>query len=189
MGQRQNQDEIVYGNDCLIGWDPGKTPKYVYARFSQLIKCPDNPPSIFHTPPNDRVFKLTQESDSPCRFEYTSSTWLVAFILTTSPLRTTLVLTHAVQFHAYFVDQPTPIKGEGYVFHNQYVTCPGFRGAKGGIAIVTWRLETLQLMNALNIGTGDDLFMEMRPLDDGKKVYKYCKLKDATNIKILYEPT
>ncbi|GAH76571.1 unnamed protein product, partial [marine sediment metagenome] len=33
-----------------------------------------------------------------------------------------------------------------------------------------------------------DLFMELRPLPDGKLVYKFCRLRDATNIKILFEP-
>lgn len=33
----------------------------------------------------------------------------------------------------------------------------------------------------------NDLFMEMRPLEDGNRVYKFCKLEDATNIAILYD--
>ncbi|GAI15960.1 unnamed protein product [marine sediment metagenome] len=57
MGQRMRDEPIVYGDDCAAGWPPDKTPKYVYARFALIEKCPD--PNLI--PPNDRTFKLTQE--------------------------------------------------------------------------------------------------------------------------------
>jgi len=188
MGQRMPDEPIIYGDDCALGWPADETPKYVYARFSGLVKCPDNPPTFFSTPPNDRVFKLTQLEGQPCKWRYTSSTWVVDYQLTAGPLTTHLFLTNADDLSAYFLDQPTPIQKEGYVFHNQYVACPGFLGAHLGIAVVTWSPQATDILKAINIAKSESLFMELFPRDDGKLVYKFCRLQDSINIKILFEP-
>ncbi len=188
MGQRMPDEPIEYGDNCTLGWPAGKTPKFVYVRFSKVVKCPDNPPTFFSTPPNDRVFKLTQLDYDACSWRYSSPTWCVDYALTAGPLRTHLFLTNADDVSAYFLDQPTPIKIEGYVFHNQYTTCPGFLGAHDGIAVVTWTPQATDILEAINLAKARDLFMELFPRDDGKLVYKFCRLEDATNIKILFEP-
>ncbi|GAI71523.1 unnamed protein product, partial [marine sediment metagenome] len=64
-----------YGDDCLLKFEPGETPKYLYARFSKLETCPPPAP----TAPNDRVFKLTQDPELPCCWEYFSDEWYVSF--------------------------------------------------------------------------------------------------------------
>jgi len=184
MGQRQDKTEIEYGDDCPAGWDIGKTPKFVYVRFSQIEKCPD--PRLI--PPNDRVFKLTQEEYAPCDWLYEDSIWRIAFQVAADPDFTWLWMTHHETGDEYFQETPAGLPDEGRIYHNSITACDVRHGAKNGIATVTWGLETLKVRGLLNIKTQKDLFMEMRPLANGNKVYKYCKLKDATNIKIKYEP-
>lgn len=188
MGQRQHETKIVYGNDCLDGWPAGKTPKYVYARYSQLVKCPDEPPHTYAQPPNDRVFRLTQDSIAPCAYLYQSADWYIEWYFDLPNQWTWLTLRQFNPSAQHFLDHPVILPTEGHVYHNVNPECVPGIAAAGGIATVTWRLETLALLKALNIVTAYDLFMEMRPLADDKKVYKYCKLKDGTNVKILLEP-
>lgn len=184
MGQRQNKDEIEYGNDCSAGWDIGKTPKFVYARFSLIEKCPD--PMII--PPNDRVFKLTQEEYAPCDWLYEGSIWRVVWMVAADPAFVWLILTDHNTGVSYFQETPAGTPCENHIYHNENPGCDDFHGGIDGIATVTWGLESLRIRGLLNIETQKDLFMEMRPLADGNKVYKYCNLKDATNVAILFVP-
>ncbi len=195
MGQRQDKDEIEYGNDCLLGynlaaplWLLGKTPKYVYIRFSQIKKC--NTPECVNvaSPPNDRVFKLTQEDENPCKWSYTND-WMVHWLLHQVPPTW-------VEFEAYHYPSS---RYYFYAFYNANERDPRFTANEWdcgvyrmcgyeGIARVSWKLESLKVMDLLNIKPQKDLFMEMRPKEDGSRVYKYCKLSQSTNIKILYAP-
>lgn len=184
MGQKQDQAEIEYGNDCLLKFEAGKTPKYLYARFSKIVTCPAPAP----TAPNDRAFKLTQDPDIPCLWEYLLSPWYVSFEYLTDPDLSRLYIIHLITAQWYFFNAVAGHVDEGHVFHNDNVECFWDIGGIDGIGIVTWRLESLSVMAALNIPAATDLFMEMRPLDDGARVYKFCKLQDATNIAILFEP-
>ncbi|MBA7582480.1 hypothetical protein ES708_24408 [subsurface metagenome] len=183
MGQRQDQTEIVYGNDCLLKFDAGTTPKYMFARFSQLVRCP----GAVAIPPNDRAFKLTQVPGVDCMWDYDIDPWYISLEFVAFPLATELRILHRPSADMYFFDSVAEYVDEGYVFTNEFGVCGLQVGAVGGTGVVTWRLETIALMKALNIEPAYDLFMEMRPLVDGNKVYKYCRLKDGTNIAIEFE--
>lgn len=184
MGQPQSKTEIVYGDDCLLKFEAGKTPKYMYARSSDIKTCPPPTP----TAPNDRVFKLTQDLVSPCVWEYVTNTWYVSFTYLQDPNLSRLYIIHMLAMKWYFFNTVAELVDEGHIFHNDNVECFWDTGGIEGIGTVTWGLESLKLMGLLNIKTAKDLFMEMRPLEDGSKVYKYCKLKDATNIAIKFDP-
>lgn len=188
MGQRLDDIPIVYGDNCNIGWAPGKTPKFVYARFSGLVKCPDNPPTFYSIPPNDRVFRLRQDVGIPCRWAVSSGPWDVTLWLTPLPLRTTLVIQNNVDLGLYFSAQPLGIKGEGFVITNEILACQPWHGAHLGVGVVTWTPQATEILEAVNIGKAYDLFMELFPLEDGKLVYKFCQRKYSTNVKILFEP-
>ncbi len=178
----------VYGDDCLLGFPAGKTPKYVYARFLEIIKCPDIPPIFYEQPPNDRVFKLTQDLVSPCHWGYHIPPWGIDFQIHPAPTGTFLALFQYPPPGAFFYDSYVGPADEGYVFTNDLLECIPWNGGTGGIATVTWTQEATNLLKLINMQRADDLFMEMRPLVDGNKVYKFCKLKDATNIAIEFEP-
>lgn len=188
MGQRQNDDEIVYGDNCNLGFYPGKTPKYLYVRFSKMVKCPDWDTKVYSTPPNDRVFKLTQHDGIPCWWDIETANWFIHFNLGVTWPGITLNLVHLWDEATYFKSLINYPLQEGHVYPNDIEECNHVYGAHGGIAVVTWKLESLKVMGLLNIKTQNDLFMEMRPKDNGARVYKYCKLKDATNIAIKYKP-
>ncbi len=187
MGQRQDQTEIVYGNDCDICFDPGKTPKYVYARFSGIEICTGAGFEKCHVPPNDRTFKLTQVDGTPCSWYYLSDLWNIYYSAwKVADEKCRLKIEDDLSL-GVFEQTISACPQEGTVFYNTLGCVPDSSCGHGGIGIVTWRLETLALMKALNIEPRSDLFMEMRPLVDGNKVYKYCKLKDGTNIAIEFE--
>lgn len=184
MGQRQNQTEIVYGNDCSLKFAAGETPKYLYARFLEIETCPDAPATC----PNDRVFKLTQDATFPCLWQHVlDGPFMASFEYLVTPLQSRLYLRHGL-FQLYFYASEDFYTNEGYIFTNTNVVCGGWQIGKFGIGVVTWRLESIVLMKQLNIKTQNDLFMEMRPLKDGSRIYKYCRLEDATNIAIKYHP-
>jgi len=176
--------DIEYGDDCITGWPVGKTPRYIYARFSLIEKCPD--PNLI--PPNDRVFKLTQEEFVPCHWWYEGSTWRVEFQVAADPDFVWLVLTdhEAGVTHFEATIAGTPV--EGQVYHNENLVCGGALGGIKGIAVVTWTPQATQLLEDLVIEKGPNLFMELRPLPDGKLVYKFCRIAESTNIAILFEP-
>lgn len=184
MGQRQDKDEIVYGDDCVGCFPAGKTPKYVYVRLSLVEKCPD--PRL--VPPNDRVFKLTQDAYNPCDWFYQGSTWRVEFQCAPDPAFVWLSVMDPETGVAYFEETPAGLPDESHTYHNRTPACDDFHGATGGTATVTWQLETIKILKLLNMKGMSDIFMEMRPLVDGNRVYKFCRLQDATNIAIEYEP-
>lgn len=188
MGQRMADKPIVYGDDCLAAFDAGKTPKYLYARFSQIVQCPDLPPGPNFIPPNDRVFKLTQDEGVPCRWAYESSPWYVEFDVYSGPVRTVLYIRNMLSGTWYFSANETGPPDEGIVYNNTYFTCTTLVWGTGGIATVTWTPQATDLLASLNMAKANDLFMELFPRDDGKLVYKFCRLQDATNVKILFEP-
>lgn len=181
-------EPIVYGDDCLLGWAEGETPKYVYARFSQIVKCPGDPPGLTVTPPNDRVFKLTQDSVNPCLWVFENGPWVVTFRIVAGPVRTWLNIENLDDGWFYFDATPEMSPEEGFVYHNEQTDCDGDWGAKDGFGVVTWTPQATDLLEAINLIKGNDLFMELRPLINGRLVYKFCRLEDATNIKILFEP-
>lgn len=194
MGQRQNQTEIVYGNDCWRGinltkplWLEGQTPKYIYLRFSEIQKCIKEICDDCPSPANDRVFKLTQSEYDPCYWDYFGDWevhwWLQPGIPTTVRF---VLFWPTLNKHYFYADFITD--GDNARFAANEITCEPFgHCGYNGIAVASWRLESLDLLKSLNIKPAYDLFMEMRPLVDGNKVYKYCKLKDGTNIAIEFE--
>lgn len=188
MGQRMRDEPHVYGDNCLLGFPAGKTPKYVYVRFSKIVKCPDPPWRSYFTPPNDRVFKLTQIEDDACFWHYQEDKWIIWFRLMAPPAASFMYLIDTHDNSAYFQDAIDFPLQEGTVYHNEITACTPFTGAAGGFAAVTWTQEATNLLESINMQRANDLFMEMRPLCDGNKIYKFCRLKDATNIAIEFEP-
>jgi len=179
---------IVYGDDCLLGWAAGKTPKFIYIRFSKVDKCPDTPPTFYAVPPNDHAFTLEQLVGHPCNWKYTGTNWQVIFAVTAPGPRIGIRLEHFPDGIVYFESSPVIGVDEGTVYTNRLIICGPIQGGFSGIACPTWTPQATQLLEDLVITKGEDLFMELFPLEDGKLVYKFCKVKDGINIKILYEP-
>lgn len=190
-----DKPDIVYGNRCVLGeqlaaplWLIGETPKYVYMRFSEIKLCDTERCEGYPVPPNDRVFKLTQCDVDPCFWQY-SNEWVVTWQLR-KPLGTWVMfdLYHPFgMFHSFQEDFNCDTGDPRFGWNRS--SCEAFNTCgQGGIAVVTWQLEAMAILNALNMKALSDIFMEMRPLVDGNKVYKFCRLEDATNIAIEYEP-
>lgn len=188
MGHRMSDVPHIYEDECPQWPAPSETPKYVYARFSNIIKCPDPFPGRFRYPPNDHEFKLTQHAVSPCLWTYLGEVWYIEFAIFDDPLRAYLILGDWTVWDTYFQATEEGAVDEGTVYNNVLTDCLFGRAAHHGIATVTWTQEATNLLESINMQRADDLFMEMRPLVDGNKVYKFCRKKDATNISIEFEP-
>ncbi len=178
-------EPIEYGDDCLTGWAAGKTPKYVYARFSLVETCPGA--SLIS--PNDRVFKIPQEEFAPCEWFYDNTVWRVEFQIAAAPDFVHLTLTDVEAGVTHFEATVAGTPDEGHVYVNENVACDIAHEGKNGIAAVTWTPQATQLLEDINITKGDDLFLELWPLANGKLVYKFCRIDESTNIKILLDPT
>lgn len=195
MGQKQHLEEYLAGNECAgckdILWPVKGTPKYIYVRFALVELCPDAwciaQPYGF----NDHAFKLTQMSIDPCFWQYESSKWFIEYNCDELPQHRTHLYLDGFNGNDWdgIFRSTTEYGVKCVTFFNNQLNCgaPHICGT-GGYAIVTWREESITLMSALNMEKSNKVLMEMRPLADGKKVYKYCRLKDGTNVKILLEP-
>jgi len=188
MGQRMKDEPILYGADCLQCWEAEKTPKYLYARFAKVIRRTDLIPDVCKIPPNNQLFKLTQDPLEPCAWFYDQSGWTVRFDLVMQGIGNTwLYLDDAVGNH-YYSSTSASCYAEGTVLHNEFGPAEPFACGYNGIAVVTWTPQATKLLEDINLAKAHDLFMELFPLIDGKLVYKFCRVKDSTNIKILFEP-
>jgi len=179
---------ILYGVNCSQCWDPGKTPKFLYARFINVIRRTDLVPDVCIIPPNDRVFKLTQDPMEPCAWFYDQSGWTVRFDLVMQGVGNTWLYLDDAAGNHYFTSITPSCYQEGTVLHNEYLGAEPFTCGYVGLGVITWTPQATEILEAINLGKGEDLFMELFPLADGKLVYKFCRIKDATNIKILLEP-
>lgn len=188
MGHPMPDVPHIYGNNCLLGFPEGKTPKYMYARFSGMAYRPEWKPVRWHIPPNDRTFKLEQIEEDHCWWQYLSDDWLIQFIIIAGPLRIEFFLLNNLDRSWYFAENPEGHIDEGTVYNNDDALYKPEYQSTDGIATVTWTQEATNLLKSINMQRADDLFMELRPLVDGNKVYKFCRLRDATNIAIEFEP-
>jgi len=181
-------EPIEYGNDCGACLAAGTTPKFVYARFSELVRCTgvgfDTCPIV----PNGRVFKLEQTVANNCSYEFSDSVYTCLYSMRTLvTIKSRLFLYDSIS-RGIFRHDTDPCKPEGFVFTNQLSCTPGLTCGTGGIGVVTWSPQATDLLSSLNISKTNDLFMELFPRDDGDLVYKFCRLRDSMNIKILFEP-
>jgi len=188
MGQRMPDKPIDYGTNCVDCFDTDKTPKFVYVRFSLIEICPGELDPNCITPPNDRLFKLEQVDGYPCQFRYDTEPWHIFWTFSAGAPAKSSIHLRDWSDSIYFAALPAACLDEGTVIHNDLVGCVLHDCAHGGICCVTWTPQATELLEAINLKKAYDLFMELFPLEDGNLVYKFCRLKDSTNIKILFEP-
>jgi len=188
MGQRMPDEPIDYGNNCNVCFASGETPEYVYARFSLIDICTGVGFGTCHHPPNDRTFKLTQVVGTPCSWRYQSALWNVYYQQwRISDGKGGLKIEDDLS-RGVFEETVNACPPEGLVFHNTLGCVAGTTCGTGGIGVVTWTPQATDILESINLEKATDLFMELRPLANDKLVYKFCKLQDATNIAILFEP-
>lgn len=188
MGQRMPEIEIEYGDNCLACFPSGETPKYVYARFSLMEKCTGPGFGNCHTPPNDRMFKLTQHVSIPCAWTLTTGVWTIGYRAWNVANNKSRLYLYDDFSQYYFTQYEPSCQAEGFVYVSVLTCTPGLECTLGGIGVVTWTPQATALLESINMKKARDLFMELRPLANGKLVYKFCRLQDVTNISILFEP-
>jgi len=131
---------------------------------------------------------MTQLDGVPCRWEYFGAEWFIQLTIALDPLRVEFFLVNNDDGATYFGDLPEGHIEEGYVYHNDITFCEPWYGGAEGMAVVTWTQQATDLLKSINMERAANLFMELWPLPDGNLVYKFCRLKDATNIAIEFEP-
>ncbi len=188
MGQQMPPLEIEYGNHCTHCFANGETPKYVYARFILIVRCEGIGKEACLFPPNDRVFRLVQQVGFPCSWRYLGDIWECWY----QPWRVADgkagLFLNDHNLKVYFDETKDACPPEGTVWHNAVDCTPALTCAIEGLGVVTWTPQATELLESINMEKAADLFMELRPLEDGKLVYKFCRIADTTNIKILFEP-
>jgi len=188
MGQRQDKTEIKYGDDCITCWEAGLTPKSVYVRLANVEKCSDAWCDGFPSPPNNHAFCLEQVPSFPCFYHYSGHGWELTYRARHTFFYPCGLWISSLPISRNYFHSETDIGTDCSAFFLNQNTCIFPNCGINGQAIVTDKLESIELLCALNIETSNDLFMEMSPLDDGSRVYKYCNLKVGTNVKIKLEP-
>lgn len=181
-------EPIEYGVHCTHCFANGETPKYVYVRFIGIEKCTGVGKGACLTPPNDRAFKLKQLVGFPCSWQFSDSVWTIdyqAWVVADGKAHLQLIDFNNAIYFERTLDSCQP---EGTVWSNSIACAPGLPCGESGIAVVTWSPQATALLEAINLSKGEDLFMELFPLENGKLVYKFCRIQDATNIKFLFEP-
>lgn len=195
MGQRTDDPEFEFGANCGLGtglaaplWLINETPKLVYARFSMIEKCDIDSCIGRPIPPNDRVFTLEQTPGDPCWWAYHGD-WDVAWLLRFAPPTfAQFVLHHPASDRTYFYDDFNANDRDPRFTHNTLTCTPWFDCGFNGVCCIRWGPEAKKILEDLNITYEYDRFMELWPRDDGKMVYKFCRIKESTNIKILFDP-
>ncbi len=175
------------GNDCLTCFAANTTPDKVYVRFFLVDPCVPHTPPACKVPPNDRVFVVPQQPGFPCNYDYVDANWHVQFTFNLpGPHRSWLLLTDQPGF-LYFSDTIPGCMPDGHVFHNSYVACGALECASGGIGIVSWTHEALDLMAKLVIPTGDTTFMEFFADAANNNVYRFASHYFRMNLKVKAE--
>ncbi len=187
MGQRLEDDTIITGDACTgcegILWDPGKTPKIVYARFSQLERCPDVDWTLYPVPPNNRVFTLEQMEDVPCRWRTTTTDdWTVNWYLNWGVLHQSRLYLDRPGMLSYFQSMsPAEAKCVGS-FANQN-ECNGLFLAHEGFGWIEWKQIVIDLAKDLDITLGYHLFYEVFQISLRVAVYKFTDVTRGINVK------
>lgn len=187
MGQRLENDTIITGNACAgceeVLWGIGETPKIVYARFSQLERCPGIDWDANPLPPNNRVFTLEQVDGFPCRwFVLTTDDWSVSWQLDWGPLHQSRLFLDRPGMRSYF--QSLSLAGHKCVgsFANENV-CNGLFFSHGGFAWLEWKQIAIDLAKDLGITLAYTLFYEVFQIDVETIVYKFTDITRGINVK------
>ncbi|GAI49491.1 unnamed protein product, partial [marine sediment metagenome] len=84
MGEQMDGTQLEYGNDCGC-FSAGKTPKYVYVKFLDLIDCQNPPPFPSFPPPNGITIRLIQDPIAACLYEISRGEFNIRFYMQNPP--------------------------------------------------------------------------------------------------------
>jgi len=132
---------IIYGNDCLLCFPAGQTPRYMTVFFSGITDCnPDQPPE--HTPiPN--IITLEQLHDSPCIwFGAPTEDWHCRYRLNVEN-----VSYIDLWFRTYLYFQDTKPEHASKTFANELICSDSEPGGAGGTAFVPSHQVTAVVKN------------------------------------------
>ena len=99
MGIRVPPEPDPFENDCLACYDPGKTPKYLYAIFGGIEHNRNIMPGSLE-PPNGS-YRITQDPLRACRWILDGKDWFIEYYANGSPLGPTRA-SSLVAIHLFF---------------------------------------------------------------------------------------
>lgn len=186
MGTRTDPGYELFDNNCLACFDPGETPKKMFVTFTG-IKFID--PNVLKNIGAVQIhWVLEQSGVTPCRWNASKPpAWNVSYIAN-DVFGSGLFCTYQV-FNVFNSIHPAPCDTG---FENQNIPGPPDMICFDGRGQVFWRPETNSpsikgIMKKINMEPHRNTMFEGFPLDDTHAVAKYCRTRDATNIKIKFE--
>jgi hypothetical protein len=188
MGLELPQPTFPYGTDCTYCtpphgslWPVGQTPLHIYAFVAGILRCPLGT----YQPPNNHIFKLTQEEFEPCSWRWTGPKWHVHYTPATGiGLGSHFDLAdHNGKLHFWHDGNNCP--PENSVFLNDLLDCLGSQHARLGFVIIFWTDAALKIAEALNFSFDENLFLEQFSTGSDPIVLKFCQVPTSTNVKIL----
>lgn len=174
------------GVNC-INWDPpGETPEFLYVYFWE-VKKGDIPIAL--EPPNNHIFKLTQNPAQPCIWTFLDLAWGWYIQVGLAALTSWLWLAETGGAGRWvFADSvgPSPIVPLGS-YTNWYQDPVGNWGYEGYGTI--FLMQTIGMIaDDFGLSDMDQLKLEMFGVGEPVRTAKYCSRRDRTNVKIQFEP-
>lgn len=174
-------EEIEYGNDCLLGWEAGNTPKFVYVMFDGVkLGFPVGSKQV----PNGVLFKCEQKVGVPCQWFYNEvgPGWMVDVKITADPFRSHISMTYVVGM-SHFTGWVPGAFAEHDIFLNTYHDPWRFRGVDG-VATIFWMESALELIDAFLL-PASGTFLEFFLKDESVPAYKFCNIRLGMNFVLL----
>lgn len=183
MGIRMPIEEWPVGDRCNCHPQADRTPQKIYAVFSCIEQCPE-----FLLPPNDHVFTLYQDEESPCKWanQVNAFGWIVELEWQCALSQVQLLL-YRGELEVYFFGLLSFPVIEHDRFANWWVVCGGNQTGKKGCGQVFWNEAALELIENLNIPNDGNTFMEFFVAGEDRVVYKFCNVKYGLNQKCAVE--
>lgn len=185
-------ESVEPGNDCALCtippgplWEPGETPKYIFAYFAGIKKCA---PSV-KQPPNGRTFKLTQTPGNNCTWQHVGASWQIEYRPDLiAPDASQLVLIEAVSGVAMFSSRSVSCPEEPHIFVNDQAACILLYGGAEGVGVIHWMGVVLGIVVMMSLPSNQPIMHEIFVKDETTIVHKFCLPKFGMNVKLLMSP-
>lgn len=173
-------DPDLYGDDC-DAWPAGKTPKFLWASFSNIVDCnPAVNPNKGHI---NRIIKMTQDGVSPCKYAGTDAAGFRAGYVAHG-LGGNSELRFWFGADQYFFHAPA---GIGQTFFTNQLLCGLGAFGENGIGQIAWLEEDeapsiKTIMSKIALPNEEPTVFHYWPVASDKMIVRFANKNDKTSI-------